>query len=137
MKYSLIILLALLSTPLWSQVSTPLNGDMDHNNRIDAEDVKVLAKMIVGKQAQEQWQVQNGSIVASTSVVGVTNLCGDINHDKKLSVLDIVRLVAIVKDPAKAERVIIRNGAINYASGSGFGFNPEDGGLVDDGEEEF
>lgn len=137
MKYSLIILLALLSTPLWSQVSTPLNGDMDHNNRIDAEDVKVLAKMIVGKQAQEQWQVQNGSIVASTSVVGVTNLCGDINHDKKLSVLDIVRLVAIVKDPAKAERVIIRNGAIDYASGSGFDFNPEDGGLVDDGEEEF
>lgn len=137
MKYSLIILLALLSTPLWSQVSTPLNGDMDHNNRIDAEDVKVLAKMIVGKQAQEQWQVQNGSIVASTSVVGVTNLCGDINHDKKLSVLDIVRLVAIVKDPAKAERVIIRNGAIDYASGSGFDFNPEDGGLVDDGVEEF
>lgn len=137
MKYSLIILLALLSTPLWSQVSTPLNGDMDHNNRIDAEDVKVLTKMIVGKQAQEQWQVQNGSIVASTSVVGVTNLCGDINHDKKLSVLDIVRLVAIVKDPAKAERVIIRNGAIDYASGSGFDFNPEDGGLVDDGEEEF
>lgn len=137
MKYSLIILLALLSTPLWSQVSTPLNGDMDHNNRIDAEDVKVLAKMIVGKQAQEQWQVQNGSIVASTSVVGVTNLCGDINHDKKLSVLDIVRLVAIVKDPAKAERVIIRNGAIDYASGSVFDFNPEDGGLVDDGVEEF
>lgn len=134
-KIASIITIAMSAGMLYAQDVTPLQGDMDHKGDINLEDVKYLADVLLQKQAVEQWLASNGKVIHTTDVDGTRNLCGDMDASGTLTVKDLVMLVALTKDPSKAKVVRVNSqGQIVISDGSGFVFDPEDDGLIDDGE---
>lgn len=134
-KISSVISIALAAGLLHAQNGTPLQGDMNHDGSINSDDVTCMAEILLQRRSLEQWQAKNGSVTYSTLVSGTQNLCGDLDASGTLTVKDLVSLVALTKNPSEAKVVSVNSqGQIVFTNGSGFLFNPEDGGLIDDGE---
>lgn len=136
-RFLFLLAFALLGSMSKAQNKPILSGDLNHDGIIDREDMSELSSIILQQRQPSQWVLKDGMITYSSIAEGQTNLCGDINHDATITVLDITCLINIINDPSLAERLIVLNNKICFTDKSGFIFNPEDDGLIDDGEEEF
>lgn len=136
-RFLFLLAFALLGSMSKAQNKPILSGDLNHDGIIDRNDVNELCSIILLQRQPSQWILKGGVITYSSIAEGQTNLCGDINHDGKITVLDMSRLISIVSDSSLAERLIVVDNRIYYTNESGFIFNPEDEGLINDGEEEF
>lgn len=137
----LILLMVLMSSlRVWADNTVVLHGDVTHDGAITEQDAKLLVEMVLQSKPQQMWRVLDGRVAYRTISLGTVNtdpLCGDMDHNGQLDIVDVIKLIELVKDPSKAERVGVMGGKITFMNTGGINFNPEDGGFIDDGVIEF